>query len=453
MPNQTLRILLVDGSSVTRALLTKTLLEELPHVEVTACETSKEALTKLTEIRFDLLSTALVLPDMDGLALCRKIRQSDQYNYLPVIIVSGDADTRLLREGFAAGVTDYFDKSKGYRAFGSFVKGFIQRHTGLVGQVLFVEDSATSAAVTRKTLEQHGLKVLHVNTAEEAMSYIANSADKTAQIPIDLVITDFYLEGKMTGGDLLYAIRVTLHRPQQELPVLVLTGKDDHKTQVEVFHAGANDFVNKPIVEEVLIARVRALLLIKHQHDAIKQQVETMRWIAATDSLTGVRNKRYLLDNGQDYLHDASQQPVWALIIDLDHLKQINDSKGHITGDHVLAAIGDLLNQQFSDAMVIRFGGEEFCVLLPNTQAEQAMQRADDLRQAVADLKPVGNTITLSIGMASTQDFPNLHLSQFLSLADKALHAAKQRGRNQVCIHTDDGIVNAPQQNIPLPLS
>ncbi len=446
MANQTIRILLVDGSSVTRALLTKTLLQELPHVEVTACESGKEALQKLSGARFDLLSTALVLPDMDGLALCRKIRQSNELSYVPVIIVSGDADTRLLHEGFAAGITDYFDKSKGYKAFGSFVKGFIQRHSGMVGHILFVEDSATAAAVTGKILDQYGLTVLRVNTAEEAMSYVADSGGNHSQIPIDLVITDFYLEGKMTGGDLLYAIRVTLHMSQQELPVLVLTGNNDDKTHIEVFHAGANDYVNKPIIEEILIARVRTLLLIKHQHGAIKEQAETMRWIAATDSLTGVRNKHYLINNGPDYLHDSHQQPVWALLLDIDHFRQLNTSKGHIMGDHVLAAVGDLLNNHFPDAMVVRFGGEEFSILLPNTHTEQAMQQAEKLRQDIADLHPVGINITISIGMVSSLDFPNLHLSQFLANADKALNAAKERGRNRICIYTDDDIVDAPRQ-------
>ena len=444
MGNKTTRILLVDGSSVTRALLTKTLLEELPHVEVTAVETSKEALAKLTQTHFDLLSTALMLPDMDGLALCRQVRKTDELNYLPVIVVSGDADTRLLREGFAAGVTDYFDKSNGYKAFGSFVRTFIQRHSGMVGQVLFVEDSATSAAVTVNILQQQGLKVLHVDNAEEAMSYIAGSGEDNTTIPIDLVITDFYLEGKMTGGDLLYAIRATLQLSQQELPVLVLTGNDDQQTQVEVFHAGANDFVPKPIVEEILIARVRALLLIKHQHDALKQQAETMRWIAATDSLTGVRSKRYLLDNGEDYLRSQANQPVWGLLLDIDHFKQLNDSKGHITGDHVLANVGDALSAAFTDSMVVRFGGEEFCILMPGYQPEAAMQRAEKLRQEMASLRPAGLDITISIGMVCSLDFPKEHLNQFLTLADKALYAAKERGRNRVCLHTDDGVVDSP---------
>ncbi|MDH5777322.1 MAG: response regulator [Gammaproteobacteria bacterium] len=444
MSNKPVRIMIADGSSVTRSLLTKTLREEIPHVEVTSCETGAEAKKLLKDGHYDLLTTALMLPDIDGLALCRTIRQSDDYHYLPVIVVSGDADSRLLREGFDAGVTDYFDKSKGYQQFGSFVRSFIQRHAGLVGQILFVEDSATAAAVTCKILEKHGLSVLHVKTAEEAMSYLAGHDDESQPSPFDLVITDFYLQGKMTGGDLLYAVRVTLHLSQQELPVLVFTSNDDEQTQVEVFHAGANDFVPKPIIEEILLARVRSLLLIKHQYDALKQQAETMRWVAATDSLTGVRSKRYLVDNGEDYLKDEQRQPLWGMLLDIDHFKKLNDKLGHIRGDHVLAELGDQLNSSFSDGMVVRFGGEEFCILLPNTIASVAMQRAEELRQEVIDLQPTGVDVTFSIGMVSTEDFPDAHLTQFLAMADKALYAAKERGRNRVCIYTEDGPIDSP---------
>jgi two-component system cell cycle response regulator len=231
---------------------------------------------------------------------------------------------------------------------------------------------------------------------------------------------------------------------QQEMPVLVLTSSEEQQTQVEVFHAGANDFVNKPIVEEVLIARVRALLLIKHQYDALKKQAEAMRWIAVTDSLTGVRSKRYLVDNGEAYISNPDYQPVWAMLIDIDHFKTINDSLGHITGDHVLAEMGEKLNESFRDGMVVRFGGEEFCVLLPNLSADQMLERAEMLRSELAGMKPAGVNITVSIGLASTADHPDETLTKFLSIVDKALYKAKETGRNRIYIYTSEGAVASP---------
>jgi len=443
MSDQNTRIIVVDGSSVTRAILTRILQDEVSNAEVYPCATGQEALTLLSHSKYDLISTALMLPDMDGLELSRQVRASKSHSYIPVIVVSGDADSRLLREGFEAGVTDYFDKSQGYKAFGGFIRSFIQRHSGLVGNILFVEDSATAAAVTQKILQKHGLKVTRVANAEDAINLMQprQRGHNTVLDDYDMVITDFYLEGDMTGGDLLHAIRAKLHLSQQEMPVLVLTSTEDQGTQVEVFHAGANDFVSKPIVEEVLIARVRALLLIKHQYDALKEQAEAMRWIAVTDSLTGVRSKRYLVDNGEAYINDPAHNPAWGMLIDIDHFKQINDTLGHITGDHVLAEMGEKLNQSFKDSMVVRFGGEEFCILVPNMTKEQMLERAELLRRDIALLRPANVDITISVGLACSCDHPDVPLTRFLALADKALYRAKETGRNRVYLYTQDGPV------------
>lgn len=441
MTEKITRILVVDGSTVSRQILSRILLDEMTQIEVDNCKSGNDAIQKMSETQYDLITTALLLPDMDGLALCRNIRNSSSHQYTPVIVVSGDADERLLQEGFKAGVTDYFDKSEGYRAFGDFIKAFVQRNSSLVGHVLFIEDSKTAAAVICKILEKHGLKVTHTDSAEIAMQMleIQHNEELTGE-PFDLVITDFYLKGDLTGGDLLYAIRARFHYSQQELPVLVITGNDDQKTQVEVFHAGGNDFVTKPILEEVIMARIRLLLLIRHQFETLKQQAESMRWIAATDSLTGVRSKRYLVDNGEDYIQNTANQPVWAMLIDIDFFKKINDNLGHITGDHVLAELGTKLNEAFPTDMVVRFGGEEFAVLLKNYTQEEALQKAENLRREVANLKPADVELTISVGLASMQHHPDSNLSQILALADKALYHSKETGRNRVSYNLPEGI-------------
>ena len=439
-------ILIIDSSNVTRELLSRAIQEKIPNAQVITCGDGNAALELAGTQTFDLVTTALMLPDMDGLKLCRMLRQSKPYRYTPVIVVSGDANARLLREGFEAGVTDYFDKSSGYKAFGEFIVSFTQRNSGLSGRILFVEDSATAARFTMKLLQRYNLEVIHTVSAEEALQVLQEQYDKTERrLPIDLVITDFHLIGDMTGGDLVHAIRARFHFTEQELPVLVLTGSDDHNTQTGVFRAGANDFVMKPIVEEVMLARIRALLLIKHQFDQLKAQTETMRWIAATDSLTGVRSKRYLLDNGDAFIQSKKRQPVWGILIDIDHFKKINDTHGHILGDHVLSELGDKLNESFDDCMVVRFGGEEFCVMMPNIESQQAMQRIEKLRSEVEQMQPAGIDVTVSIGLVCTADYPGEDLSSFLGLADKALYTAKETGRNRVFVNTKQGILPASE--------
>jgi len=426
----------VDGSEVARTIIVRILNEEMPDTEITTCGTVQEACAWLERSHFDLITTALMLPDKDGLELSRYVRASANHHYTPTIVVSGDADSRLLREGFAAGVTDYFDKSLGYRAFADFIKEFMQRNSGLVGRILYVEDSQLAAAVLIRLMERHGLQVIHTTHAEDALKLLHDTSPGRPgeSEPFDIVITDFFLQGHLTGGDLLHAIRAKFHYSQQEMPVLVLTGSEGDEKQVEVFHAGANDFVAKPIIEEVLMARIRSLLLIRQQFAALKRQTDSMHRLAITDSLTRVYNRRYLLDHGEQFLANRNNQPVSAVLLDIDHFKKINDNLGHITGDRVLEALGQMLLDRIPEgAMPVRFGGEEFAVLVPRCMANDAYQCAEGLRNEVAALNPANVPITVSIGLASNQQNPNLTLTQLLNHADKALYAAKAQGRNQVC--------------------
>ncbi|MCW8888341.1 MAG: diguanylate cyclase, partial [Gammaproteobacteria bacterium] len=396
-----------------------------------------EALRLISESHFDLITTALMLPDIDGLDLCQRIRQISNHHYTPVVVISGDADTRLLKEGYAAGVTDYFDKSQGYHAFTKFIEEFDKRNQWLVGHILYVEDSKTVAAMTIPILEKHGLTVTHVTSAEEAYNLL-NSMRHGRGEEFDLIISDFYLEFDMTGGDLLHAIRARMHYSRQELPVLIITGDEDTETQVELFHAGANDFIVKPLVEEIMMARIRSLLMIKHQYDTLQAQASDMEKISITDTLTGVYNRRFLMDSGETIRQDAESQPLWVSIIDIDHFKHINDSQGHLIGDHVLAGLGKLFLRKIPDATPVRFGGEEFVLLFPNLKPRDAVTRLEKLRRTVEALNPYKIPVTISIGAIDASLHPEKSLNELIKLADQALYAAKENGRNRVYIAVDE---------------
>lgn len=457
MINRNTAIMVVDGSEVSRTLISRSLKAEMGDALITVCASAAEALDCLSTTKFDLITTALSLPDLDGLDLSQRIRQIALQRYTPIIVVSGNADERLLREGFAAGVTDYFDKSRGYAEFVRFIQTFTQHNLGLVGRVLYVEDSATAAEMARRIMERHGLLVKCVATAEEALSLLEKRSSMDTEV--DMVITDFFLKGRMTGGDLLHAIRAKLHYSQQELPVLVLTSITNEKTQAELFHAGANDFVTKPIIEEVMIARVRSLLLIKQQFNALRHQAEELGRLAITDSLTGLHNRRYLFEHGSRKLEKETTYPLWMYLVDIDHFKKINDKHGHVVGDKVLALLAEEFRQHFGksnstpealyhgrrlgeigyqqsdgDPIVARYGGEEFAILVSHQTEEETMAQAEALRQRVELLKLADVTLTISIGIASAQYHPHVSLTRLLTLADKALYAAKKAGRNRIYV-------------------
>ncbi|MEO5574554.1 MAG: response regulator [Gammaproteobacteria bacterium] len=430
-------VMVIDGSALYRTLIPRILRAEMRTEDITACASAQQALSCL-KTSYDLITTPLRLPDMDGLELCRRIHQSDTNRFTPIIVVSGEDNNRLLQEGFGAGVTDYFDKSRGYEEFIDFIKGFTLRNMDLTGKVLYVEDSPTQAMIAGGLMSKHGLQVTHVSSAEQAIKLLHAAALEDQQF--DLVVTDFFLEGTMTGGDLLHAIRVKYRYSQQQLPVLVITIDNNQNKQVDIFHAGGNDFVAKPIVEEIFMARIRSLLTIKQQLVTLLRQTEEMKRLAPTDSLTGLHSKRYLLNNGGRFLIDPCNQPVWAILVDIDNFEDINDKLGHINGDRVIAAVGKLLARHFSkEAMAVRFAGEKFAVLVPACPKIKAESQVEDLRGCIEVLVPLNIPITVSIGIASPADHPGVNLNQLLGLADNALYVAKKAGRNCAYSFTPDG--------------
>lgn len=256
------RIIIVDGSRVARRMIAGILEEALDDPEVIECATGAEALMSLEHGQADLMTTALRLPDMDGLALTRRARDAGNQRYFPVIVVSGDVTERLHREGRIAGVTDYFDKSHGFDALGSFIRGYVKPDETTTGHVLFVEDSRVVALATTRMMNRFGLTVEHVKSVEEALELLEAHAGGPAGA-CDLVLSDVYLRGGLTGHDLLRRLREGLGVGRMDLPVVVITGESDPRHHAELLRLGANDLVEKPIEETLLITKLRFQLQLR----------------------------------------------------------------------------------------------------------------------------------------------------------------------------------------------
>lgn len=249
------RVLVVDGSRVVRRLIEQMLKSNLPGVIVLACETGAEAIAQLSDGVVDFVTTALRLPDMDGLELARQIRENSPQAYMPIVVVSGDVQERLVTRSLSEDVTDYFDKSLGFLALAEFIRGYVQPTESTSGEVLYVEDSRVVALATRRMLEKHGLTVLHVISVEDALAML-ETAQSMDRIGADIVLTDVNLKGELTGGDLLDRIRHQLGYGKGHLPVIVMTGDDNPDNQAALLRAGANDLVEKPIEERLLVTKL-----------------------------------------------------------------------------------------------------------------------------------------------------------------------------------------------------
>jgi CheY-like chemotaxis protein len=249
------RVMVVDGSKVARRMIEQVLKADLPHAVVLPCETGAEAKKHLESGVVDLVTTALTLPDMDGLELARYIREHAPQAYIPIVVVSGSVNERLVDRGLSGDVTDYFDKSLGFAALAQFVRGYVAPAPRAQGEVLYVEDSKVVALATRRMLEKYGLTVNHVTSVEDALAMV-DTARAVKRAPADIVLTDVYLKGGLTGKELLEKLRGELGYDRGDLPVLVMTADDNPKNQSALLRAGANDLVHKPVEERLLVTKL-----------------------------------------------------------------------------------------------------------------------------------------------------------------------------------------------------
>ena len=250
------RVMVADGSRLVRKLIADVLERELPGVQVIGCSSIAEARAALEQGPVDLVTTALSLADGDGLELARSVRKAAGQAYVPVIVVSGDAQQHLVERRFTEYVTDYFDKSLGHDALAEFIRGYVQPQSIPGATVLYIEDSRVVAEATRRMLERQQLKVIHVITAEEAFALLTAESLGRLTDQIDVVLTDVTLKGELSGRDVVERIRVDFGYGKRRLPVLVMTGDSNPHNQSELLRAGANDLVQKPIEERLLVTKV-----------------------------------------------------------------------------------------------------------------------------------------------------------------------------------------------------
>jgi CheY-like chemotaxis protein len=177
-------------------------------------------------------------------------------------VVSADVQQRLQDRSLSVHVTDYFDKTWGMDALASFIKGYIAPDEEASGEVLYIEDSKVVAAATTRMMKKHGLGVQHAVSVEEALAIL----EKTDTPLPDIVLSDVYLKGELTGMDLLRILRQDKGIGRNSLPIVVMTGDSDPRNQSQLIELGANDLVQKPIEERLLITKLLFQLRMGRKH-------------------------------------------------------------------------------------------------------------------------------------------------------------------------------------------
>ena len=295
-------------------------------------------------------------------------------------------------------------------------------------RVLVIEDNAADAQHIRSTLDER-YQVAHEADCEEALVK-ARGGDH------DLIIVTLNHDGY---DSLRLCSQLRTMEETRQVPILTVAEEGDEKRLVKALDIGVNDYLIRPIDRNELVARVLTQIRRKRYQDRLRQNYHLSLAMAVTDSLTGLYNRRYMTSHLQNLMEHGGDgaKPVSAMMMDIDYFKSFNDTHGHAVGDEVLKEFSARIQRSVRGVdLVSRIGGEEFVVIMPDTDLGIASVVAERLRKSFADepfqvSADVGSvTVTCSIGVAMSHadDDPD----SLLKRADDALYRAKNDGRNRV---------------------
>ena len=286
--------------------------------------------------------------------------------------------------------------------------------------VLIADDSATVRALVRLELELAHYAVIEADNGHDAVA-MAKAND------VSVILLDVQMPG-LDGHGALSALKGDART--RDVPVVFLSGSGTSADLVAALQEGAHDYLRKPPEPAELLARVSSAFRMKQLQDQLRDRAAELDSISRTDHLTGLHNRRHAQEHLQSVLAAAKRHhlPLSLLLLDVDHFKQVNDTRGHAGGDDVLFEVAQVLSREVrTEDVVARWGGEEFVVIASHADVEAAQHLAERLRLAVEQ----SCGVTISIGGASVVGAGDL-----LPVADRNLYAAKDAGRNR-CVVTE----------------
>ena len=294
-------------------------------------------------------------------------------------------------------------------------------------EVLVIDDSALARALIVHYLTDEGYALREAADGEQALVSVEERRP-------DVILMDVEMPG-MDGHGVLRRLRA--HPTHHDIPVVFVTGRGAPTDVADGLGLGAHDYLRKPFEPVELVARVRSAARVGALQDALRERNLELERLAATDSLTGLANRRFLHDQAERTASRLRRHGGWmgVVLLDIDAFKAINDAHGHTTGDEVLVEVSRRLAVGLRREDVLgRWGGEEFLVLATDTEPEGVAGLAERLRRQVAegplDTSSGSLTVTTSAGWAAAMD--GAELAELVRHSDGGLYAAKAAGRNLV---------------------
>lgn len=244
---------------------------------------------------------------------------------------------------------------------------------------------------------------------------------------IELILLDIMMPD-MDGYEVCKILKSSQNT--KDIPILFITAKTDDKSIVAGFEMGGIDYITKPFRPVELKARVKT-------HLKLSQTLKSLDYMATRDFMTGIYNRRKFFELGQE-LCQVSEN-LFAIMMDIDKFKNINDDYGHPFGDIVIKSITNIISQYIPEEAIFgRLGGEEFAILYVADSMAMIVEKIEEIRKAIEDLeeKHDETMVKFTISNGITKKHTNDTLDDLLKRADKALYEAKGSGRNRVCYRT-----------------
>lgn len=387
---------------------------ELPVMVATTLSEARALLDRHDDWFLALTGLVLADGDRDEVVNCLLERG------LSTVVVTGVYDEDLRERLLRRRVIDFVLKSTpGSLDYIVWLVKRLERNRRI--SALVVDDSSSARAHTASLLETYGYRVVQAEDGDAALRLL--EGDPT----IRLALVDQEMPG-MQGVELTRRMRGV--RARDRVAVIGVSGREDAGLVARFLKNGANDFLRKPFSREEFFCRVS-------QNVDQLELIGSLQDLATRDFLTGLPNRRHFLEQAERLVPElrAQDQPLAMAILDIDHFKHINDGWGHDAGDHALRAMaGELSHHARPQDHVARFGGEEFCLLVPGLEGDALASYFETLRQRIEALRvrvPGGALrMTVSIGVRTATPGDDLH--RLLGDADRRLYLAKAGGRNRV---------------------
>jgi two-component system cell cycle response regulator len=450
----TARVLVVDDILSNVKLLEAKLSAE--YFEVVTAFNGLECLARVEEHEPDIVLLDVMMPGMDGFEVCRRIKQNPKTAHVPVVMVTALDQPSDRVAGLDAGADDFLTKPVDDSALFARVRSLVRlkmmtdelrlrestgQNMGLIdpadtlieaspsGRILIIEDRPESVAWFNQALTPAN-EVMAVDSFEEALIRVRGG-------DFDLIVVSL---GLRCFDGLRLCSQLRSLPEGRNVPILVLVSDGDRRKLTQALEMGVNDYLTRPVDKNELIARVRTQLRKKRYSDKLRHNVQLSLEMAITDQLTGLHNRRYMARHLDNLIQGArkSGKPIAFLIMDIDHFKAVNDTYGHDAGDEVLREFAGRISANVRGIdLACRYGGEEFVVVMPDTDMALAWTVAERLRKSVEEASfaisrdPHQIHVTISIGIAGSEGDVD-SADKLLHRADQALYRAKREGRNRV---------------------